>query len=213
VQLEKIRHFVTLGSPIDKINYFFESYRSAYHRYTRVVETLRGDIADVPFAKNRRPHIHWVNFWDEADIISGSLHSPNGRKSLRWGVDNVHVSSLHFPAPGRAHAAYFGNREVIRPIFEMAYLDGHSFANVPLIPRQGYDFASALLGPGQPRGNARPYVATAVCLPWLGLLYLLLRLIGTDVAAASVLALLVVLGAALAIVWLGNGFRENRFPI
>ena len=71
--LEKLRCFVTMGSPIDKIHYFFESYRSSYHRYVRVVEALRGDISTAPFAKNRKPHIHWINVWDRGDAISGEV--------------------------------------------------------------------------------------------------------------------------------------------
>jgi hypothetical protein len=55
VPLHKVEHFITMGSPIDKIEYFFESYRSGSHRYKRVVEELRGDIGNVPFCRNRKP--------------------------------------------------------------------------------------------------------------------------------------------------------------
>jgi hypothetical protein len=55
--LLKIEHFVTLGSPIDKIEYFFESYRSPFHRYRRVVEYLSGDISTEPFCRNGKPFI------------------------------------------------------------------------------------------------------------------------------------------------------------
>ncbi|MGD9332157.1 MAG: hypothetical protein PVJ53_12650, partial [Desulfobacterales bacterium] len=41
IPLEKMTHWVTFGSPIDKIQYFFESYKSRHHRYKRVVEELR----------------------------------------------------------------------------------------------------------------------------------------------------------------------------
>jgi hypothetical protein len=56
VPLDKIEHFITFGSPIDKIEYFFESYRSNSHRYKRVMEALRGDLDQPPFSKNRAPH-------------------------------------------------------------------------------------------------------------------------------------------------------------
>jgi hypothetical protein len=68
VPMHKIEHFVTMGSPIDKIEYFFESYSSPSHRYKRVIEALRGDIGSPPFMRNRRPHIHWINFWDQGDV-------------------------------------------------------------------------------------------------------------------------------------------------
>jgi hypothetical protein len=55
VPLKKIEHFVTMGSPIDKIEYFFESYSSSSHRYKRVIEALRGDIGTPPFSRNGKP--------------------------------------------------------------------------------------------------------------------------------------------------------------
>src|SRR5262249_28825963 len=100
VPLNKIEHFVTMGSPIDKIEYFFESYSSRSHRYKRVVESLRGDIGSPPFTRNRHPHIHWINFWDQGDVISGALQSPASAAEFCQRVDNVHVRSLSFPAPG-----------------------------------------------------------------------------------------------------------------
>ena len=90
VRFEKLRHFVTMGSPIDKIEYFFESYSTRSHRYKRVVENLRGDIGTPPFCdRDGAPRIHWVNYWDEGDVISGALHSPAsaaapGSTTSRW---------------------------------------------------------------------------------------------------------------------------------
>ena len=197
VKLEKIRHFVTIASPIDKINYFFESTRSKFHRYLRVIDDLRGDISTAPFAKNNKPHVHWVNFWDQADVISGALHSPVGRKSLNLRVDNVHVANLNAPDPGASHEAYFRNRTVISKLFEMIYLDKYSFAHVPRKPGEGYEYDAAMIGPGERKGLHRLFFIAAISLPWVGLLYLLLVLCKAGIYANMALTLLIALAAGL----------------
>ncbi|PIE14224.1 MAG: hypothetical protein CSA68_10425 [Rhodobacterales bacterium] len=202
VPLEKISHFVTIASPIDKINYFFESTRSAFHRYIRIVDTLRGDISEAPFAKNRKPHIHWVNFWDQADIISGALHSPVGRRGLRNRVDNVHVANLYAPDPGASHSAYFGNRAVISKLFEMIYLNRYNFREAPLRDGQeGRDYDGMMLGPGEEKGLHRHFFRLVLALPWLGLVYFGLLFAGAGVLAGVtfgvIIALCVMIGASM----------------
>jgi hypothetical protein len=91
IELEKLDQVITLGSPIDKIHYFFESRTSKHHRFNRVVEEVRGDIGEVPFAKNRKPHMHWINFWDVGDIISGPLETSSNPRNPWLRVDNVRV--------------------------------------------------------------------------------------------------------------------------
>lgn len=206
VPLKKISHLITLASPIDKINYFFETYRSASHRYTRVVEALRGDITSEPFAKNGKPHVHWINFWDEADVISGPLHSPTGRERLLCHVDNVHVPRLFFPDPGAAHTAYFQNRTVIATIFEAIFEDRHSFLTLPSLQGRGKDYGSVRLGPGQPRGRYRWVLRMAVLLPWVALCALILSFIGIKTPALTLGA--IVIGLILA---LGVGMIAGRF--
>lgn len=125
--LAKIEHFVTLGSPIDKIEYFFESFVSQSHRYKRVVEDLRGDIGTPPFTDNRRPHIHWINFWDAGDPISGALQSPASATQFENRVDNIEVASLSFPDPAASHSAYFDHRFVIATLVETIFERKHSF--------------------------------------------------------------------------------------
>src|SRR5262249_59742513 len=119
--LEKIVVFVTMGSPVDKIHYFFESYRSAYHRYIRVIEGIRGDITEIPFAKNRKPHIHWINFWDRADLVSGSLETPARPPLANLRGDNVQVSSFPFPYPGARHSGSFQHRPVIPHLYAIIF--------------------------------------------------------------------------------------------
>lgn len=170
IPLTKIEHFITLGSPIDKIEYFFESYRSPFHRYRRVVESLRGDIGSEPFSRNRKPFVHWINFWDDGDLISGPLHSPAGHEGFVQRVDNVHVASLGFPNPGASHSAYFFNRAVIERLFEVIYRRAWSFRTLPPRDKEGPDWDSAFLGPAiDPPGARRGWLALAVAIPWLAL--------------------------------------------
>ena len=213
VDLRPIRHFVTIASPVDKISYFFESYRTSSHRYSRVIEALRGDLGEVPFTDNRHPHIHWINFWDEADVISGPLHSPVGRESLANFVDNVHVRNLTFPSPGRAHSAYFENKRVVRALFEIVYRNEYSFEGLkPEMDRQGINYRERALGPGTGQGAYRAYFAGAVALPWLALIIAVAYAFG----AVKVVTFFGILFAAilvfLAIGW-ATSISGNRDPI
>ena len=118
-RLRKIKHVVTYGSPIDKIHYFFER-DPAQHRYHRVVEDLRGDIGTEPFGDgNGNPLVHWVNFWDRADVISGTLESPNSRKYPLLSVRNVEVSRRGLLNPVRAHTGYLTQAAVLDPLSEI----------------------------------------------------------------------------------------------
>ena len=167
VALKKIRHVISMGSPVDKINYFFESYRTRSHRYARIVETLRGDIGTPPFASGIKPHIHWVNYWDEADPISGALQSPVGRRSLRYRIDNVHVPGLTFPSPGAAHLAYFRSRRVIGDIFDIVYRNCHTYEGLrPPGPGQSVNYDVARVPPGEPTGLYRRHAVAAALVPW-----------------------------------------------
>ncbi|MDJ0391523.1 hypothetical protein QMO56_25805 [Roseomonas sp. E05] len=170
VPLHKVEHFVTLGSPIDKIEYFFESYRSEFHRYRRVVEYLRGDICTEPFCRNRKPSIHWINFWDDADPVSGPLHSPAGHRGFTQRVDNVHVESLTFPNPGASHRAYFFNSNVVECLFGVIFLRSWSFRTLPRRQGQDYDWESAYLGgPLDYPGRRRGWLHLAAFIPWASL--------------------------------------------
>ena len=198
VPLEKIEHFITMGSPIDKIEYFFESYASVSHRYKRVVEDLRGDIGTAPFTKNRKPHVHWINFWDAGDQISGALQSPASAEMTLNRVDNQQVASYHFPSTAASHAGYFTHRRVIATIFEAVYLRQHSFRTlVQPAPDQPYDYAGVYLPQGPHKDPRQWYLRVALLIPWLVALGFLVRLIGLAglagviwwVAAAIALAL------------------------
>ena len=200
-ELIKISHFVTLASPIDKIQYFFESYKSRYHRYKRVVEELRGDIGEVPFSRFGTPHIHWVNFWDEGDIISGALQSPTNRKRIRHRVDNVHVSSLYFPDPGESHSAYFRNKTVIQSLFEIIILGKYNYRTKNPDTGHREKCRTHALGPGEPTGKVRKYFFAALLLPWLAASGCFMFSMGFEKTALVLLS-----GAAIAFGFLGVNY-------
>lgn len=175
VPLHKIEHFVTMGSPIDKIEYFFESYSSTSHRYKRVIEALRGDIGTAPFTRNKKPFVHWINFWDQGDPISGALHSPASAVNFRQRVDNVHIASYRFPEPGASHAGYFTHRTVIDTLFHVIYRRAWSFRTLKQpVPDKPYDYESVYRGPGEPLGTRLFFSVVAFLAP----LFVLLGLAG-----------------------------------
>jgi pimeloyl-ACP methyl ester carboxylesterase len=148
LNLEKIEAFITLGSPLDKIHWFFESYQSRCFRYRKVVEELRGDIGTPPFAASGIPRIYWLNLWDKADPISGSLETPSSDTSLEIRIDNYHVNfrSLN---PSSCHCGYFKDPTVLdllsKIIFErhnpyrhreenFGFLGPGKFAKIPNLP-------------------------------------------------------------------------------
>jgi len=165
--LEKLDQFITLGSPIDKIQYFFESFTAKCHRFIRVVDDVRGDIGTVPFTKNRKQHIHWVNYWDRADIVSGPLHSTSNRQWSYPRVDNVEVKSYRFPAPGKSHSGYFKHKKVIGDIFDMLFHNTHSFRNGAIKELNSTEEKGLFIGPGIVSKNALFFHVIALSVPWL----------------------------------------------
>lgn len=204
-RLDKISHFVTMGSPIDKVEYFFESYRSDFHRYRRVVEEIRGDIGEAPFSHNRKPHIHWVNYWDKADLISGPLHSPANSVRLQHLVDNVEVSNLFFADPGASHSAYFEHRDVVGDVFDMIYRNDYSYQTLPLQPGQGYDYASAARGPGTGAPLIGLYLKAGLAAPWLLLCFAIGWYFGQPLLLLAGLA-----GSSIALLLLVVGYFAGR---
>ena len=211
--LAKLDQFITMGSPIDKVHYFFESNRGGTHRYNRVSERIRGDIASVPFAKNRKPHIHWINLWDQADIISGPLESPTHASNANLAIDNHEVDSYLFPLPRTSHNAYFENERAIEIIFRSICLRDYTFQGLPLKPGgKGYDYQSQLLGPGQGRWTTWPLQMLVLALPWLICVLSILvwtKAIGFVYALVAVAVPL----AVLALAWLESRIRGLRKPL
>lgn len=171
--LRKIEHFITLGSPIDKVHYFFEHYQGRLYRYNQIVEALRGDIGTPPFAsvppadESPRPHIHWINVWDRGDVIGGSVESPSHPRHASLRVDNVEVRGLLFPDPAASHRAYFDSSIVIGIIFRAVFDRAFSFVRPPLATSGIADYASRFVGPGRGGGPVRAIQALMLTIPWL----------------------------------------------
>ncbi len=122
LRLRKITHVVTYGCPIDKIEYLFEETGEGRHRYNRVIEDLRGDIGTEPFADDDGHRLlHWVNFWDQADFISGPIESPVNREWPLLGVDNVQVKGPKLPNPGAGHNGYLDRYPVVDALVDVAF--------------------------------------------------------------------------------------------
>ena len=196
LRLDCIDHFVTLASPIDKIHYFFESHIGKYHRYNRVVDDIRGDIGIVPFAKNRKPNIHWVNFWDRADIISASIESASSRHAPLLMVDNVQVSNYFLGLPGPSHSGYFKHERVMSDLFSMILHGSHSYKNPPRDAEGRPDHTGILLGPGIRHSFFEIAGIGLAVVPWL-------FLFASFLVAWTPIVAMVTLNAALALIAAG----------
>lgn len=167
--LMKIEHFITWGSPIDKVEYFFESSRSTSHRYLRVQAILRGDTGGPPFAHNRKPHIHWVNFWDDGDLVSGPLSSPMPAQRSINPIDNFHVKGFAFPLPGASHTRYLSHFSVVSHLWDVIVSRGLSYVTLRNRGENGEfgkDYPSVLIRPGKGRGDRLWLQLLAIALPW-----------------------------------------------
>jgi hypothetical protein len=218
VNLKPIEHLVTFGSPIDKIEYFFESSRSQSHRYRRVVENLRGDIGEEPFLANTRPHIHWINVWDDADLVSGSLQSPTAalpsklRSRTRNLVDNVHVEGFAFPDPVASHIRYLRYRSFVAMLFGIIVHRERSFAVMTPDQLRARAYGPLIAGPGSKPHRRIGWQLAALALPWIIAVTWLLRLLcGIDptpgIAIAVGIAVLLAAGFAY------NAIKGPQEPI
>jgi hypothetical protein len=110
----KLKHFITAGSPIDKVFFFFESQRFGYPELEQMIQTQRGDVSKVPLVNMR-----WTNFFDQGDPISGTVFSANAAKGVQnkegmtnTVVENIEVSNTHFPGPA-SHGGYFTHYKML----------------------------------------------------------------------------------------------------
>ncbi len=221
-RLERIDHFVTLGCPVDKIQYFFTYDVRTAHRFERVLEELRGDLDDPPFSVpdpagcrcgRTRPHLHWINIFDPADVISGSVQSPVSSRCAEHRVDNLQLCLLDFPAPGASHLACFDDRRVLQILYGAIFDGEYALSRAPRRLRSGPDFGAMFLeGESEDCPLPRAVHAAALALPWVALLSWLLHRLGVlpDGAHPSVIGVV-----ALTLVVSGvRAFRARpRHPI
>lgn len=209
--LERLDHFVTIASPVDKIHYFFESQPNTGYRYKRVKEEIRGDLGCSPFVYEGKPHVHWVNIWDKADIISGPLDSPADSDGKALPVDNLEVSSLAFPDPAASHSAYFRNSKVLGYLFRVIF-EGYASYWSPEKKDGHTDYLGFNLSKeGGGRSSTRLVQALMMILPWLGAVYLITELLGLDVSTnIGVVGLALLSGTVLAGFF--RWFKERNRP-
>lgn len=150
--LRKLSHFITLGSPIDKIAYHFESIEDSTYRASRLREALRGDLSGEPFYDGGQ-RIQWVNFWDPADAVSDPLYTPMG--SLTDGATlktaeilNIRVENTAGGGTWGNHIGYLLNPTVVQALNE-AILFGRPIVEASLEnPRRRHprDWAQLAMG-------------------------------------------------------------------
>lgn len=177
--LGKIQHFVTLASVIDKVYYLFETVISQSYRYNRIVEALRGDLGTFPFSEGSAqiPHIHWINFWDRADVASSRLYTPANHKfKPEHVVDNYEVAGMSFPDPVSAHLDYTQNPLVLRVLAGVFFENQANFVELTKQAKRTkskkVDYVSVFFGSAERAHPATNILQMFVLLcPWLILLH------------------------------------------
>jgi hypothetical protein len=129
--LNRITHLFTMGSPIDKIFYFFESRPSAFAHHNYFIEQNRGDLKKWRkdgYYKN----LNWINYYDRSDLIAGPIYSLNtiSDKVVPDGMPPEHIWNVpinHFTTGSltKSHGTYFENTDVIASIWQ-AISEDHS---------------------------------------------------------------------------------------
>lgn len=142
--LSKISHYISLGSPIDRISYFFQLTFSRFHRFNRVADTLLGRTSDLPFKQDRQSRIQWINVRDPADPVASRLFSPRGAVPNRDEIQEVEVSSSHFPEPAGAHTGYFNSTLAAKVLFDACVLGRNSLQLQQVRPEWSKRSARAL---------------------------------------------------------------------
>ena len=113
--IHKLKFFITMGSPIDKVYFFFESRRLKFKEMTRMLEHQRGDVAATPLKG-----MTWLNFFDQGDPVSGTVFSANPELTVDKHVINVEVSNYAFPKPD-SHGGYFLHWGVLGHVYRAAF--------------------------------------------------------------------------------------------
>ncbi|MCK5116462.1 MAG: hypothetical protein KAR44_07655 [Candidatus Aegiribacteria sp.] len=211
--LSKFDHFVTLGSPIDKIAYFFGGDMGKYARVDELLEDIRGKITDPPFASSAGQEIHWVNYYDVGDIISGSIESVLNFRIPDITVDNVCVACTQgFPNPGACHTGYFSYRKVMKDIFEMVFDKRYSYRlkKIEKIPKPDYSTKA--------RKQAKIDFRLLMLMPWLLLVMIFADLINFLPVVRIYFRLIIGLLTISLGLWLGGRYvlgmiRGHRNPL
>ncbi len=130
---EKISHFITLGSPIEMLHYFFELTASRHHRFNRVADRMTGSVEDLPFTDQRKSVVRWTNIYSAADPISGKLYAPGHKKAP--SIAQIEILNQLEPNPSKAHSGYFTSNAAVAHIHDAIMLWGEEVSLPPAIPK------------------------------------------------------------------------------
>jgi hypothetical protein len=124
--ITKVRDVFTVGSPIDRIFYFFESDRTFSHRYNRIYEEQRLTISLPPFWNLARAGTARItNFWCRFDPISSPLNSVRKKVGERAdAVTNIECLPKGVPLPISTHVSYFSDPSVTGRIYKSVMTAG-----------------------------------------------------------------------------------------
>lgn len=111
LQMNKISHFFTYGSPIDKIHYFFEARSMRENTKSNVLRQLREKPVDY-LLNNSDCKLEWFNFHDHGDAIGGPLETPR-LPSQMSPIQNVYTPNAYFPTIVTNHAEYTNNNHML----------------------------------------------------------------------------------------------------
>ena len=126
IELNKLSHLITLGSPIDKIFYFFETHEANTYRAGRLKDDLRGGLSREPFFRNGKQRVAWLNIWDGSDPVSDPLYSPlgaatDGNRLLSADIINCEVENTRAWSAWASHVGYLQNEYVAGSIADALF--------------------------------------------------------------------------------------------
>ncbi|MEW6088120.1 MAG: hypothetical protein AB1498_07425 [bacterium] len=116
----KIKGFVTFGSPLDKIAFFFREHTkpeefirrqilSHFHSFKSLNLNLKKDETEIenPYQSILDKKVYWMNFWNPKDPISGHLDFYDVDENIKLDLRS---------AFGLAHTKYWGFSEMYKNI-------------------------------------------------------------------------------------------------
>jgi pimeloyl-ACP methyl ester carboxylesterase len=130
---EKISHFITLGSPIETLHYFFELTASQHHRFNRVADRMTGSVEDLPFTQERQSVVRWTNIYSAADPISSKLYAPGNKKPPN--IEQIEIFNQLEPNPSKAHSGYFSSNAAVAHIHDAIMLWGDKASLPSAVPK------------------------------------------------------------------------------
>jgi len=111
---KRIKHLYTIGSPLDKVWYFFRDRTHARNPiYQGILAKLKG-VKDEGNPDSPLAELEWTNLWCLTDVISGGL------EEYGTEVENVHLASLLWP-PLVNHVRYWTSPAVMNRIGERVF--------------------------------------------------------------------------------------------